>query len=260
MGAVLGRALEPRQLAITAASAAFWQFVAPRFTPALAKLIIDEEVWKKCNASQRKRISNAMVVASFSTVATLFAAGLLLRPPHEVAADPIYGISQHTQNLMAIASGFFAWNLATDEFSLPNIAHHTSCLLLYFTAQYPFVPRMGSVCLLWEASTPPACVFNVLKTVDLEKTEQYIKARKVFSAAFILARILIGMPSSAFWWRDMIALLSGNGSRTPHSVPMVYGYMGANLLLNGLNFYWFVLIMKGIVAHAKRNKGNGKGQ
>ena len=69
---------------------------------------------------------------------------------------------------------------------------------------YPFLPRMGCICLLFEASTPPLCMRTILKIFGRGKTRLFDQASLWFGVLFFIARILIGVPASALWWNDML--------------------------------------------------------
>jgi len=257
----LGEAVAAPQIAVTVLSALTWQFIVLPCAPTLATLILDAQVWEKCTDKQREQIGVAITSSVFAVFVTLVAAGLLLWEPAAVSADPLYGHSQVTQVLMASASGFFAWNLVVDfrkQFSWPNMLHHSGCLSVYFLLQYPFSPRFMTTCLLWEASTPPLCIFTVLKVVGLDKGAFYVKARAVFSGIFVAVRICYGLPVTIFWGQGVLELMSARGGRAPHSVLFMYYCLALALLLNGLNVYWFVLIVRGFVVYFSKKKADGR--
>eukprot|EP00929_Paragymnodinium_shiwhaense_P027446 TRINITY_DN16109_c0_g1_i1.p1 TRINITY_DN16109_c0_g1~~TRINITY_DN16109_c0_g1_i1.p1 ORF type:complete len:284 (-),score=25.05 TRINITY_DN16109_c0_g1_i1:152-1003(-) len=252
----LGSALTLKQMGIMSASALTCFSVQRFVVPRVATLCFGEAAWTSASASDKQKASLSVVSGGFSILATALAAFNIAFPHKNVVVDPLYGSSLAYEICYAIAAGFFGWNLVVDcaEFSVPKFMHHFLCFSLYFVGQRPFQTRMGSMCMLYEASTPPLCVFNVLQIFKRDGTELYRSARKWFAALFFLVRIAFGIPVALLWWKDMLHLLSGQDGRTLHSNKALYGFMVANVLLNGLNVYWFCHIVRGAI-RAARSRG-----
>lgn len=87
-----------------------------------------------------------------------------------------------------------------------------------------------------------------------------LPSQYTFALAFFVVRIAIGWPVSFYWWGTMLSLLqSGAG---PWWSPVICGYLLCNLVLNGLNAFWFYKIVKGAlgggVTQAEAKAGGDK--
>jgi TLC domain len=87
-------------------------------------------------------------------------------------------------------------------------------------------------------------------------------AQITFALVFFCVRIVGGNYMSYLWWPRMIEYLSAGRA---HSVVMYYAYMVSNIVLNGLNAFWFYQIIAGGKGKGKgkdkgKDKGDDKGQ
>lgn len=244
----LGDAVLMPQVAIMGISLMIWWLFQSCVAERLVINFFTSDAWLKLTGLDQRKVILAITSSVFSVAITVLATINLLFPVAAVKADRIYGLSEPVQATFAFATGFFMWNTLAElrDFDWPFLLHHVVCILVYLFGQYPFLPQMGCFCLLFEASTPAFCLRNVLKIFGRDKTALYSKTSNLFAVVFIIVRILIGVPVSISWWGDMLTLL-GSGKTTLHSTAIVYFYLVANLFLNGLNIYWFLRIMNGII-------------
>eukprot|EP00928_Gymnodinium_smaydae_P054287 TRINITY_DN38092_c0_g1_i2.p1 TRINITY_DN38092_c0_g1~~TRINITY_DN38092_c0_g1_i2.p1 ORF type:complete len:268 (+),score=26.55 TRINITY_DN38092_c0_g1_i2:96-899(+) len=242
----LGDAASTAQVAIMIASASFWCIFHALLVPNLVCRHFGAGEVSALSATQKRKVHLQVTSGVFAAFITCAAVLNLLFPNSAVKADRLYGYSDAVQATAGIATGFFFWNTIAElrDFELPVFVHHFACIFVFLFGQYPFLPQMGCISLTWESSTPPLCFRNVLRAMGRDKSALYSKTSNAFVVLFAISRILVGIPASVLWWKDMLELL---GSDRLHSAAIVYFYLVANFLLNGLNIYWFTLITKGAI-------------
>ncbi len=146
---------------------------------------------------------------------------------------------------MHVASGFFLWDLyscLTSAWGGFFTAHAAVSLFVFAASLRPFLHHIGCVFLMYEAST----VFMHLRHFAMELNWSatipgvYDALSIAFATMFFIARILIGLPISVYWWWHMIAYIMRGEA---HSVPVYVGYLFANAVITGLNIIWFSKIV-----------------
>jgi hypothetical protein len=163
------------------------------------------------------------------------------------------------QVLFSVAVGFFAWDLyvcIAENWGPLYIVHAIACGFVFLGGIHPFLMHMGSVCLLFEAST----VFLHLRRMAIDlKWSKYSPSivsdlSMAFGLVFFVTRIVVGLTASYFWWFGMLSRI---GDGTAHSIPIYCTYLACNALLCALNVYWFVgIVGQGLRAAKAKADGN----
>lgn len=217
---------------------------------AASRILTPHLVPKYNTWAPQKRIKWDIYVVCFfnSLMLSLPALYLLLFPNEAVQKDPTYGLDERTQTLFCLASGFFLYDLGVciyEKYGVDMFAHALLCMLCYVFGQHPFLPRMGTVCLLFELSTPFLNARHLLSLLEMDSSPMHGLMTKLFGLVFSIVRIGYGVPMSFWWWRDeMLPLLRNtDGLGRLHSLAQAVFFLVANLALNGLNLFWAYLIL-----------------
>lgn len=255
MSAQLGEALTSRQLLRTGACFLAWLAVERRVAGPLLEWVFGRELWASRTGEQKHRSRIGVVTMLFSPAAVLLGAYGLLFPDATVLADPIYGRSVAIQTGAPLVVGFFLWNLVTENVRAwagwPNFVHHLCCVLGFVLVQHPFSARIACVLLLFEASTPALCTFNILRHFGMEHLPLYHVARVAFAVLFFVFRLALGIPLTVLWYYDMLAL-TRDSSRQIHSAAVFYLSLVMPIPFLAINVFWFGLIVRGALKKGHR--------
>ena len=169
----------------------------------------------------------------------------------------LYRTSEDSVWCIQVASAYFIYDTYICVFrfaenGLPFLVHGILCCLAYM---YPLVTHkmhyQGAAFLLWECSTP----FLYMRWVFIKARGDVIGSRRkqvwqdranvLFALAFFLCRIVGGpWQSWAFYRATVWDLGRGRGLAGQIPVGVVWGYRAAMVVLNGLNYFWFVSIVR----------------
>ena len=175
--------------------------------------------------------------------------------------DLLYGTSVASMKCIAVASAYFFYDVYIcitrfSENGFPFLIHGVLCSLAY---AYPLLSGnmhyQGACFLMWELSTPFLYLrWFLIKTNRSNGTLMSI-ANVLFALAFFGCRIVAGpILSWEFYQASAEEISSPIGVRdNPIPLNLLYGYRGAMLILNGLNFYWFYNIVTIAVTGGKKN-------
>jgi len=166
------------------------------------------------------------------------------------------GYNWSSQRQIAIALGFFVWDLivCVVQWELPFVAHAAACCLVYFFCSWPqpFIQYSGCFFLLFELSTPFLHCRGIMLLAKTTDNLVFTACHYMFPIVFFLVRIVAGVPVSYFWFLDMIELVWSGKANYPL---IAVCYMLLNLLLNGLNLFWFSIIaQKALGMRSKKAK------
>ena len=182
----------------------------------------------------------------------------------------LYRTSEDSVWCIQVASAYFIYDTYICVFrfaenGLPFLVHGILCCLAYM---YPLVTHkmhyQGAAFLLWECSTP----FLYMRWVFIKARGDVIGSRRkqvwqdranvLFALAFFLCRIVGGpWQSWAFYRATVWDLGRGRGLAGQIPVGVVWGYRAAMVVLNGLNYFWFVSIVR--VGDGSRWEGSDRG-
>ena len=207
------------------------------------------------------RVANKLTSLMHSLGATVQATLFLLSAEAVALQSDLYGESAAVAQLFAFSLGFFLYDVLYEAVLVPVVqkaapepgfvVHGVACSACYYFGLRPFLHHMGSIMLLNEASTVLLNARALLLLSGRDSGRLFAAVQTTFGLTFIGVRLVVAIPASVYWWGDMLALLR---SGTAHSVPICIYYLAANILLNGLNVYWAILIVK----KALRPKGASK--
>ena len=111
--------------------------------------------------------------------------------------------------------------------------------------------------LLFELSSVPFNVRLLMINLDVARGLVFEVVQYSFIAIFLVVRLGVGLPASYFWWQDMLALLRSGAA---HSVGVCVYYLCANALLNALNVYWAVAIVRKAMRPGKSARSKSEKQ
>ncbi len=171
----------------------------------------------------------------------------LLRTDRALDADRFFGSSTGGNVLMALAAGFFVFDLTHSMFDfqgLPFLVHAVLCSAVYCLAlTLPYVQYFGCVYLLFELSTVWLNAMWFVKFVYglPEKSLVYRVCAAAFALTFFASRIVFGKYSNYVFYREL--LLRYHEQHAPVTALFVF----ANVALTVLNHYWFYRVISVIV-------------
>ncbi|KAF8637325.1 hypothetical protein AX17_002827 [Amanita inopinata Kibby_2008] len=175
---------------------------------------------------------------------------MLEKPDGDDHHDRAFGWDEHAGLVNAIACGYFLWDsldAIVNFIDMGFIIHGLACFAIYIMSFKPFVSYYATRCLVWEAST-----FFLNNHWFLDKTGRTGTTLQLVNGFCLLAtffgvRILYGGKISY----DFFVTLR----HVYRDVPLTYTivYCTGNVLLQGLNWFWFT---KMIAALCKRFQGN----
>ncbi|KAK5013181.1 hypothetical protein LTR16_002101 [Cryomyces antarcticus] len=202
--------------------------------------------------------------------------------------------------LQAMAAGYFLWDLvvSTVHFSVFGAglwAHAVAALMVFSLGFRPFVNFYGPIFILYELSSPFLNIHWFLDKLSLTGSNLQLINGIFLTTTFFFCRLFWGAYSSWRVFGDIYRAMAVQGvlygTTAPSGAvvggaPADYGpksdimafappeaerlvpvwlaaaYMGANLVLNALNYYWFSRMIQTIRARFEPplgTKGVGKG-
>ncbi|PNY29295.1 TLC domain-containing protein [Tolypocladium capitatum] len=179
--------------------------------------------------------------------------------------ERVWGYTGAAGMVQALAAGYFVWDLVVtslnlDVFGLGTLAHAIAALLVYSLGFRPFVNYYGCIFILWELSTPFLNVHWFMDKVNMTGSRAQLYNGFLLLFSFFSCRLVYGTYQSALAFRDIWAAVNGHPSHGVHgsavmtfatdksTVPLWLAavYLASNLTLNGLNFYWFVMMISAV--------------
>lgn len=217
------------------------------------------ECYKALDAKHRMDWDTRVVGIAHAVIQAIGCSRVLLALEPTLSVD-FTGHSVASQLQISIALGFFTWDLCVCVRLADGagVAHAAACILVYLLCfvPEPFIQYSGCFFLLFELSTPFLHVRMILIMAGKTDTLLFKVCHYTFPLTFLVVRILAGVPVSIFWFREMIALVAENTTGTPTAVAVCY--MGLNVLLNGLNIFWFSIIVRKALGAGKPASGEKK--
>ncbi|KAK4129856.1 DUF887-domain-containing protein [Trichocladium antarcticum] len=202
----------------------------------------------------------------------------------------VWGYTGASGMVQALACGYFIWDLGItvlnlNVFGLGLLAHASSALTVYSFGFRPFLNYYSPVFILYELSTPFLNIHWFFDKLNMTGSRAQLYNGIALLATFFSCRLVWGTYQSVIVYGDMWKAVHTAPSpaymaaafadpATAHDVdtnPMFFvrdaattvplwlaaTYVASNLVLNALNWYWFV---KMVAAVRKRFEPSSKGQ
>ncbi|KAL3898725.1 MAG: hypothetical protein SGCHY_002543 [Lobulomycetales sp.] len=160
-----------------------------------------------------------------------------------LAADPLFAHAPYPEFVIAIACGYFLWDMGICLYRLQSnglgfLVHGVSCFFVFLLAFKPFVMFYGGPFLMYELSTP---FLNLIWFCD--KSGRSGSRLQLFSGislilVFFFSRIVGGL----YYGTHFYVTIWHRWSEINPALASVYCV--AYTVLSVLNFYWFYRILK----------------
>ncbi|KAI0873964.1 TLC domain-containing protein [Hypoxylon argillaceum] len=246
--------------------AAFYEFVRSVVSPVLSSRLFPAQY---AALSKTKKLNWDVHVVSLVQSTTINALALWVIFVDEERRqmdwqERLWGYSGGAAMIQALAAGYFVWDFFVTAanvniFGLGMLAHAVSALLVYSFGFRPFVNYYSSVFILWELSSPFLNIHWFFDKLGMTGSRAQLYNGLVLIATFFSCRLVWGTYSSILVYRDLWAgvqqgppLLAAAGAPARYAETMQFVtastgvplwlaaiYVGSNLTLNSLNFYWF---------------------
>ncbi|KAI9096989.1 TLC domain-containing protein [Phlyctochytrium arcticum] len=211
----------------------------------------------------RKKEDWAMHIVSFahSVLICYLATGVL--GSETLKKDRLFGYDEQAGRVYSVACGYFLWdaiiclkNIRTNGIGFAM--HGVSCLAVFLLSFKPFLMYYGGWFLLFELSTPFLNIHWFCDKTGRSGSRLQLINGLILLAVFFGARIVLGFYSSYHFYLDM----QDQSDRISTVNKVVY--FVANVLLNSLNVFWFIKMVKAVRSRfrprSKRSTNvNGKG-
>ncbi|KAH9883724.1 TLC domain-containing protein [Xylariomycetidae sp. FL2044] len=262
-------------------TAAFYQLVGSVVSPALSKRLFPRAY---SSLSPSKRLNWDVHVVSLVQSITINALALwvILVDDERRNMDwqeRIWGYTGAAAMIQALAAGYFLWDLIVTAanlhvFGLGMLAHAVSALLVYSFGFRPFVNYYSCNFILWELSSPFLNIHWFFDKLGMTGSRAQLYNGLMLIATFFSCRLVWGTYQSFMVARDLWAGLGARPTVPPalalddpkmatfperYAHTMQYAsetsaaplwlaavYVGSNLTLNSLNFYWFFMMIKAV--------------
>ncbi|KAJ7047074.1 DUF887-domain-containing protein [Mycena alexandri] len=243
-------------LSVLLASFALFNVVHLVVVPILGRVLVPAQ-WKCLNARARNNWA-AHICSQLHAIIILPLALRCLALP-ELDADRAFGWHERSGTVQAVACGYFLWDTIDALVNFEDIGfvlHGLACLAIYLLSFQPFLAYYASRCLLWEASTVFLNIHWALdKTNRTGGTFQLVNGIFLLLTFFSVRLVYGGITSYQFFH----TLYNGRHEIAP--VALAITGVG-NILLQGLNWFWFVKMITALrkrFAPAKKHQ-NGVAQ
>ncbi|MCJ1432353.1 hypothetical protein MMC27_001709 [Xylographa pallens] len=182
--------------------------------------------------------------------------------------ERVYGYTGGDGMIQGFAAGYFLWDLCisvmhVDVFGWGMLAHAVSALVVFSLGFRPFVNFYAPTFILYELSSPFLNIHWFCDKLHLTGSRIQLYNGLVLLATFFSCRLVWGTYQSIRVYQDVWAAIQSPGALPfltnttttadidPHSeilrfqgdgvVPiwLACTYLGSNMVLNTLNFYWF---------------------
>lgn len=180
-------------------------------------------------------------------------------------AERVYGYTGAGGMIQALATGYFLWDLLVTAVYLPifgiSMLTHAVCALIVFSFGFrPFVNYYGCVFILWELSSPFLNIHWFCDKLNMTGSSLQLYNGILLIATFFSCRLVYGTYQSAHVFIDVWSALCAPSTPTtdrqgvllfthkekPVPVWLAILYLGSNITLNSLNFYWFLKMVDAV--------------
>ncbi|PHH79970.1 hypothetical protein CDD80_3255 [Ophiocordyceps camponoti-rufipedis] len=248
-------------------SAIFYSLIFYPVSPILSSLLAPHHY---TTLSRKKRLSwDAHVVSMIQSILISVLAVWIRIVDDELGGmsweERIWGYTGASGMIQALATGYFLWDLVVtsrnlDVFGIGTLAHALAALLVFSFGFRPFVNYYACVFILWEISTPFLNIHWFLDKTNRTGSRAQLYNGYMLLFTFFSTRLVYGTYSSMICFFDVWATIGRRMDTVPRNdtimvfvddsaaVPLWLGYvyLASNITLNGLNFYWFVMMIKAV--------------
>ncbi|KAI2616452.1 DUF887-domain-containing protein [Hypomontagnella submonticulosa] len=255
--------------------AALYHFIGSVASPILSSRIFPT---RYPALSRTKRLSWDVHVVSLiqSTTINILALWVMFADEERKNMDwqeRIWGYTGGAAMIQALAAGYFVWDLIItasnlDTFGLGMLAHAISALAVYSFGFRPFVNYYSTTFILWELSSPFLNIHWFFDKLGMTGSRAQLYNGLMLIFTFFSCRLVWGTYQSFMVARDLwkgvntaptilttvlpddtlnatfpsqyantMQFVSESTTHIPLWLAAIY--IGANLTLNSLNFYWF---------------------
>ncbi|AEO54401.1 hypothetical protein MYCTH_2296939 [Thermothelomyces thermophilus ATCC 42464] len=190
----------------------------------------------------------------------------------------IWGYTGACGLTQALAAGYFVWDLGItllnlDIFGLGLLAHAISALTVYIFGFRPYLNYYSPIFILYELSTPFLNIHWFFDKLNMTGSKPQLYNGIALLTTFFLCRLVWGTYQSAVVYVDMwysltrvpspeyiaAAFADPLTASDPDANPMFFSpdpqpvpvwltalYLASNLVLNALNWYWFVKMIAAV--------------
>ncbi|KAL0936651.1 TLC domain-containing protein [Colletotrichum truncatum] len=188
----------------------------------------------------------------------------------------IWGYTGAAGMIQALAAGYFLWDLVVtscnmDVFGIGTLAHAISALFVYALGFRPFINYYGCIFILWELSTPFLNIHWFFDKLGMTGSRPQLYNGLMLLFTFFSCRLVYGTYQSVRVFSDIFAAINTNPilpqeyinpetGNTPtatgvmrfatstSTVPawLAVAYLVSNITLNGLNLYWFIMMIRAV--------------
>jgi hypothetical protein len=179
----------------------------------------------------------------------------------EIEKDKLYGRAQFVEDhLIMPMLSYQGWNVLLCFFNADlrdpaMIGHHLATFSLAYFGLNPYVHYYGLFFFGFaELTNVPLTMVDIFKYFpDLKEKMPIVNeiCRVSFAISFIIVRLLIWPYISYQFWLGSLELLN---NQTAHSVFVVLVFLGANIFLTGLQFFWGSKIFGFLFKKEKKHK------
>ncbi|KAH7910758.1 DUF887-domain-containing protein [Hygrophoropsis aurantiaca] len=229
----------------------FFTAVHVSLSPLASKLLFPVAYGK---AGRRARNNwDIHVVSLVHALAVIILAGQCLGLS-SLDADRAFGWDNKAGYVQAIACGYFLWDsldAMVHFIDVGFVCHGIACLAIYTLGFKPFLAYYGVRFLFWELSTVFLNIHWFLDhTGKTGSTLQFVNGT-VLLLTFSCVRLLWGGKMSY----DFFHTLQDVSDQLPFAYIVIYG--GGNVILQALNWFWFVKMISALRKRFTSPKSNG---
>ncbi|KAF8543095.1 TLC domain-containing protein [Trichophaea hybrida] len=194
----------------------------------------------------------------------------------------VFGYTFNGATVTAYGTGYFLWDLMISVYYVdimgPGfVAHAISALSVYCLGFRPFVNYYAPIFILFELSSPFLNIHWFCDKLNLTGSIYQLVNGFFLISTFFCCRLVWGTYNSVLVFQDIFKIYAHPPSATPEDliagdaltgekilvhpyagkvVPLWLAivYLGSNLILNGLNYYWFSRMVQTVTARFKTPK------
>lgn len=178
-----------------------------------------------------------------------------IRPPVALSSDRIYGTDPTVGTLLLCSAGMELWNCAY-EMSKPStpsqstmVVHHSTAFLhAYLAATGPVLYSYACFYMgITSISNIFYCMFYYFRTFPALKTNWpvlYGVVQTSFGVVFLLVRGIWWFWVSAYWWADVIPLLTDDRCPFKGTISL---FMVGNVVISYMQMMWCAKIVNKII-------------